>query len=133
MNYDQAAVRKVLDQVQSEGRTALSAPEGKTLCAAYGISTPRQGIAHSPQEAAGLAEEMGYPVVLKVESGDILHKTEAGGVVTGLTNAADVEAAYTGIMDSGKSFKTGSEPSKRRSLPSRRTWRRREPPLNHSN
>ena len=109
MNYDQAAVRKVLNRVQSEGRTALSAPEGKILCDAYGISTPRQGIAHSPDEAANLADELGYPVVMKVESGDILHKTEAGGVVTNLTNAADVEAAYTSIMDSGKSFSASAD------------------------
>lgn len=104
MNYDQAAVRKVLDQVQTEGRSALTAAEGKQLCDAYGISTPRQGVATSAQQAVELAGEIGYPVVLKVESGDILHKTDAGGVVTGLTNSAEVAQAYNSIMASSSSF-----------------------------
>lgn len=104
MNYDQAAVRKVLDQVQTEGRSALTAAEGKQLCDAYGISTPRQGVATSAQQAVELAGEIGYPVVLKVESGDILHKTDAGGVVTGLTNSAEVAQAYSSIMASSSSF-----------------------------
>lgn len=109
MNYDQAAVRKALDQVQTEGRTALTAAEGKLLCDAYGISTPPQGVATSAQQAVDLAEELGYPVVLKIESSDILHKTEAGGVVTGLNDSAAVEEAYNGIMDSGKSFNTSAK------------------------
>ena len=87
-----SAVRQILDQAKLEGRSALTAPEGKRVCDAYGIAVPKEGVAHSPEEAAGLAVELGFPVVMKIVSPDILHKTEAGGVVIGLKTEAEVEA-----------------------------------------
>src|ERR671933_829338 len=84
---DKAAVRKILDQVKAEGRTSLTAPEGKLVCDAYAIPVPKEGVAKSADEARKLADGMGYPVVLKIVSPDILHKTEAGGVLVGLTSA----------------------------------------------
>ncbi|MGH6929953.1 MAG: acetate--CoA ligase family protein, partial [Dongiaceae bacterium] len=72
---DKGAVRKVLEGVKAGGRAALTAPEGKVVCDAYGIPVPKEAVAHSAQEAARLAEGMGYPVVLKIVSPDILHKT----------------------------------------------------------
>ena len=74
MNYDRAAVRAVLDQVRTEGRTALTAPEGKQVCEAYGIPVPNEGLATSVQDAVRLAQEIGYPVVLKIVSTDILQR-----------------------------------------------------------
>ncbi len=91
MSYDKAAVQAVLDKVRAEGRTSLTAPESKQICEAYGIPTPQAGLATSTEEAVHLAEEISYPVVLKIASTDILHKTEARGVLTSLTSAADVE------------------------------------------
>ena len=79
----QGAVRRILDKVKAEGRTSLTAPEGKLVCDAYGIPVPQEGVANSAQEAAKLASGMGFPVVLKIVSPDILHKTEAGGVLVG--------------------------------------------------
>jgi acyl-CoA synthetase (NDP forming) len=76
-------VRGVLDKAKAEGRTSLTAPEGKRLCEAYGIPVPKEGVARSASEAVTLAAGMGYPVVLKIVSPDILHKTEAGGVLVG--------------------------------------------------
>ncbi len=105
MSYDQAAVRAVLDQVQAEGRTALTALEGKRVCEAYGISTPPEGLATSAGEAVRLAEEIGYPVVLKIASPDILHKTDAGGVLPGLQNATEVEQGYATIMANATTYK----------------------------
>ena len=87
MQGDRAAVQAVLDQVRAEGRTVLTAPEGKQVCEAYGIPVPKEGLAASAPEAARLAQEIGYPVVLKIVSTDILHKTDAGGVLTGLASA----------------------------------------------
>jgi acetyl coenzyme A synthetase (ADP forming)-like protein len=104
MSYDQAAVRAVLDQVRAEGRTALTAPEGKRVCEAYGIPTPPEGLATSATEAVRLAEEMGYPVVLKIVSTDILHKTDAGGVLTGLQTAAEVEQGYATVIANAKAY-----------------------------
>ncbi|MBM3223401.1 MAG: CoA-binding protein, partial [Candidatus Tectomicrobia bacterium] len=104
MSYDRAAVRAVLDQVRAEGRTALTAPEGKQVCEAYGIAVPQEGLATSAVEAARLAQEIGYPVVLKIVSTDILHKTDAGGVLTGLSSAAEVEQGYTRILSNARAY-----------------------------
>ena len=81
------AVRRVLDTVKAEKRTSLTAPEGKLVCDAYGIPVPKEGVAKSAAEAAKLASGMGFPVVMKIVSPDILHKTEAGGVVVGVKTA----------------------------------------------
>ena len=105
MSYDQAAVRAVLDQVQAEGRTALTALEGKRVCEAYGISTPPEGFATSAGEAVRLAEEIGYPVVLKIASPDILHKTDAGGVLPSLQDATEVEQGYATILVNATTYK----------------------------
>jgi acyl-CoA synthetase (NDP forming) len=80
-------VRRVLDAVKAEGRTALTAPEGKLVCEAYGIPVPKEGVAKSAAEAATIATGMGFPVVLKIVSPEILHKTEAGGVLVGVKSA----------------------------------------------
>ena len=77
----QETVRGVLDQVKSDGRTSLTAPECKAVCDAYDIPTPNEGLARSAEEAVSVAESVGYPVVMKIVSPDILHKTEAGGVL----------------------------------------------------
>ena len=95
-------VRAVLDEVKKQGRTNLTAPEGKRVCDAYGIPVPGEGIATSADEAVQLAEGMGFPVVLKIVSPQILHKTEAGGVIVGVKTAADVKSGFQQIMDSAK-------------------------------
>jgi hypothetical protein len=73
---DQGAVREVLHAARAEGRTALSAPEAKRVCDAYGIEVPQEGLATSAEEAVALADEIGFPVVLKIVSPDILHGGE---------------------------------------------------------
>jgi acyl-CoA synthetase (NDP forming) len=88
MSVDKASVRKILDKVKADGRTSLTAPEGKLVCDAYGIAVPGEGLATSAAEAAKLASGMGYPVVMKIVSPDILHKTEAGGVIVGVKDDA---------------------------------------------
>ena len=82
-------VRAVLDTVKAEGRTSLTAPEGKLVCEAYGIAVPREGVAKSAADAASMAAGIGFPVVLKIVSPDILHKTEAGGVLVGVNSAEE--------------------------------------------
>ncbi|MDE0207394.1 MAG: acetate--CoA ligase family protein, partial [Candidatus Tectomicrobia bacterium] len=98
MSHDQTAVRAVLDQVRADGRSALTVQEGKRVCEAYGIPTPAEGLATSVDEAGAQAERIGFPVVLKIASPGILHKTDAGGVITGLNSTAEVEEAYATIM-----------------------------------
>lgn len=98
-------VRRVLDKVQFEGRTSLTAPEGKLLCDAYGIPVPREGLARSASEAVTLASSMGYPVVLKIVSPDILHKTEAGGVLVGLGSDEEVAKGHDAILANARRYK----------------------------
>ena len=101
----QSDVRAVLDAVKASGRTSLTAPEGKLVCDAYGIPVPQEGLARSGAEAAKLAGDMGFPVVMKIVSPDILHKTEAGGVIVGVASAAEAEAAHDKILANAKAYK----------------------------
>jgi acetyl coenzyme A synthetase (ADP forming)-like protein len=104
-----AAVGEVLEAARTEGRTSLSAPEAKRVCDAYGIAVPREGLATSTYEAVTIAEDIGFPVVLKIVSPDILHKTEAGGVLVGLTSADDVSAGYETIVENARSYDANAE------------------------
>ncbi|MEV6238476.1 acetate--CoA ligase family protein [Lentzea sp. NPDC051838] len=107
--YDRAAVENVLAKVRAEGRSSLTAPEGKRVCDAYGIATPAEALAKSSEGAVAFAEEIGYPVVLKIVSPDILHKTEAGGVLVGLKNAAEVAEGYRTIIHNAKNYKADAD------------------------
>ncbi|MEZ7783103.1 acetate--CoA ligase family protein [Cupriavidus gilardii] len=104
MAYDKDAVRNILATAKEQGRTALTAPEGKLVCDAYGIAVPGEGLATSPAEAVELAGRIGFPVVMKIVSPDILHKTEAGGVLVGLDDAQKVEQGYQTILDNAKRY-----------------------------
>src|SRR5499433_2780367 len=97
-------VRRVLDTVRAEGRTSLTAPEGKAVCDAYGIAVPKEGVATSAADAAKIATAMGFPVVLKIVSPQILHKTEAGGVLVGLRTAAEVRKGFATIVANAKKY-----------------------------
>ncbi|GAB3001551.1 acetate--CoA ligase family protein [Amycolatopsis acidiphila] len=99
---DQSIVREILDKVRAEGRDSLTAPEGKQICDAYGIPTPREGLATTADEAAALAGEIGGPVACKIVSPDILHKTEAGGVLVGVQGADAVREAFDKIIANAK-------------------------------
>ncbi|NLL18944.1 MAG: acetate--CoA ligase family protein [Clostridia bacterium] len=85
-------------------RKALTEREAKQLLQLYNIPVVREEVARSAQEAVSLAEKIGYPVVLKILSPDILHKTEAGGVILNLHSAEEVTAAYDRIINNAKAF-----------------------------
>jgi acetyl coenzyme A synthetase (ADP forming)-like protein len=108
MAVNKKAVRAVLDRAKAEGRAALTAPEAKKICDAYGIPTPREGLAKSADEAAKIAARLKFPVVMKIVSDDILHKTEAGGVVVGVSSAAEAKRAYNAIVKNAKAYKKGA-------------------------
>lgn len=100
---------KACDRVQAEtiirtarqaGRTLLTEYESKQLLSAYGIPTVDTRIAKSPEEAVELAEKIGYPVVLKLYSETITHKTDVGGVRLLIQDAIAVRGAYNGIKNS---------------------------------
>lgn len=105
---NKAKVRKLLDAVRAEGRSSLTAPEGKQVCDAYGIAVPQEGLAGSAAEASALASRMGFPVVMKIVSPDILHKTEAGGVIVGVKSADEATNAYDTIIANAKRYKSAA-------------------------
>ena len=97
-------VSRLLGKAKAEGRDSLTAPEAKELCDLYGIPVPQEGLAKSADEAVKMAEGMGFPVVLKIVSPQILHKTEAGGVLVGVNSADEVRAGYQKIVDNAKAY-----------------------------
>jgi len=97
MSSSRDAVRKILDVVKSDKRTSLTAP------------VPKEAVAKSASEAAKVATGMGFPVVMKIVSPDILHKTEAGGVIVGVKTAADVEKNYATILANAKKYKSDAK------------------------
>ncbi|MEV6804962.1 acetate--CoA ligase family protein [Streptomyces sp. NPDC051132] len=102
------SLRALLRAVRAEGRTALTAPEGRVLADAYGIAVPGEALAGDVDEAVAAAARLGGPVVLKIVSPDILHKTEAGGVVVGVAGAADVRAAFHRIVENARAYDAGA-------------------------
>src|SRR3989304_4036978 len=92
-------VQVIIKKALAEGRSSLLEPEAKTICLEYGIPTPGFKVARSPASAAAFAGELGYPVVMKVVSPEIVHKTEVGGVMVGLSSSDAVESAYLRILE----------------------------------
>jgi len=105
MAYDKTTVRKLLDAAKAAGRSALTAPEAKSLCEAYGIAIPQEGVATTAADAANLASRIGFPVVMKIVSPQILHKTEAGGVVVGVKSAEAAHEAFSTITANARRYK----------------------------
>jgi acetyltransferase len=91
------APHPVIARAQAAGRTLLSEAESKQLLGDHGIPTTPTEVAHSAAAAIAAAERFGYPVVLKVHSETITHKTDVGGVRLNLTSADQVRDAYNAI------------------------------------
>ena len=102
---NKSSLRAMINSALAAGRRALNAPEAQQLCDAYGVPTPRQGVAKTSAEAVKMAARLRFPVVLKIVSDDILHKTEAGGVIVGVENGADVKRAFDQLVKNAKSYK----------------------------
>ncbi len=96
---------KIISQAQKEGRKALLETEAKTICVEYAIPVTKFKLAKNAGEAAEFAEQFGYPVVLKIVSPDIIHKTDAGGVIVNLKSKAEVQTAYGKILENAKKYK----------------------------
>ena len=109
MKNDKKAVQTVLDAVRNDGRSSLGPDETRRVCEAYGIGLPGEGLARTAAEAATLSAQIGFPVVLKVVSPDILHKTDAGGVLTGIENAADAESGFDAIIANARTHKADAQ------------------------
>jgi len=97
---DRAAAREIINSVATTDRTILTEYESKKLLEAYGIPTTKTEIAATVDEAVSWAEKIGFPVVLKLYSLTITHKTDVGGVVLNLRNADAVREAFNNIQKS---------------------------------
>jgi acetyl-CoA synthetase (ADP-forming) len=100
---------KIINQAKKENRKALLEPEAKTICMEYGIPVTKFEVALNENEAAKYADEIGYPVVLKIVSPDIIHKSDAGGVMVNLKNPAEVTDAYKKILENVKKYKSDAK------------------------
>jgi len=107
-DVDRAAAQAIITQARAEGRRNLTEIESKKIFAAYGLPVAITELATTEDEALALAETMGYPVVLKIMSPDILHKSDAGGVKVNLVDADAVRAAYYTILANARSYKANA-------------------------
>jgi len=91
-------IAQIIANARSQGRTVLTEIESKQLLVEAGISVAVATLARDAKEAAKTAEKAGFPVVLKIVSPDVTHKSDVGGVRLGLESATDVEAAFNEIV-----------------------------------
>jgi acetyl-CoA synthetase (ADP-forming) len=96
---------RILKEAYREGRKYLLETEAKTVCMEYEIPVTSFKLAKNEAEAVKFAEEIGYPIVLKIVSPDIIHKSDVGGVIVDLKSAKDVRNAYKQIIDNVKRHK----------------------------
>lgn len=101
---DQKKARAILQRVRDTGRTLLDEFEAKLLLSAYGIPTVQTAIAVNPDTAATIAARLGFPVVLKLWSKVITHKSDAGGVQLNLASEQEVRAAFQKIKDGAETY-----------------------------
>lgn len=88
----------IFDKVKKEGRAILTEYESKRILKQAGISVVETKLAKTQKEAVSLSQKMGFPVVLKIASPDVIHKSDSGGVKLSLNNIAEVKKAYDGIL-----------------------------------
>jgi acetyl coenzyme A synthetase (ADP forming)-like protein len=91
-------VERTLAQVRAEGRLTVGDAEARQIMKAYGITIPKSQLAANPDEAVEIAQRIGYPVVMKIASPDILHKTDIGGVKLNLMGESDVRDTFDLLM-----------------------------------
>ena len=103
-NVKKNTVKKILDNAKKQKRSALLEEEGQEILRAYGFPLPASKLAKSKKEAVDASKKIGYPVVLKIASPQIIHKSDAGGVKVNLQNAKDVENAFDTIIKNAKKY-----------------------------
>lgn len=101
-------VKEIFDRALREGRRFLLEPEAKEVCRLFGIPVTEFRVAKSEDEAVGFAGEIGFPVVLKVVSPDVVHKFDVGGVVLNLDSEEEVRAAYRRILENVRRNRPGA-------------------------
>ena len=106
---DKAKVRNVFENVLKSNRTNLLEEEGYEILQAYGFSTPKKILVTNEEESARAAEEIGYPVVMKIVSPQIIHKSDAGGVKIGIKNQSEATKAFNEILLNAKKYNPNAD------------------------
>jgi len=104
-DVDAKKVKVVLDNARKEGRTRILEDGGYEILSAYGFHRPKNIIATSEDECINAVKTVGYPIVMKIVSPDIIHKSDAGGVKVGLRTDEEVRAAFKTITDNARKYK----------------------------
>ena len=99
----------VIKTARADGRTALTELESKQIFAAYGLDITLAKIATSETEAVSIAKEIGFPIVMKIVSPDILHKSDAGGVKVDVNTVDEVKQYYNEIIANARAYKKEAE------------------------
>jgi acetyltransferase len=109
LSHDRERAALIIRKCLDEGRTRLGELDGNELLSCYGMPVLPIGLARTSLEASDIAAEMGFPVVLKIVSPQILHKSDAGGVFIGLKTRHEVEDAFKRIIANAKEFDPQAE------------------------
>jgi acetate---CoA ligase (ADP-forming) len=104
LHFERERAAQIVKECLDSGKTILGEYDGAELLKCYGFDLPPMNMAQSASEAAAMASEIGFPVVLKISSPQILHKSDAGGVVLGLKTKEAVENAFTEIMKNAYAY-----------------------------
>ena len=109
LNVNKAKAKKVFDKVKKEKRPNLLEEEGLEILRAYGFPLPQSSLAKNENEAVKIAKKIGHPVVMKIASPQIIHKSDAGGVKVNLTNDNEVKVAFKEIVKNAKKYNKKAE------------------------
>ncbi len=101
-DIDREAVEGIFESVRNKGRVTLLGSEAVSVARAYGINAPKTLTAFSVNEAKSLAQEIGYPLVMKITSPEITHKTDIGGVRVGIKDSEELVSAFKEMMTSAR-------------------------------
>jgi acetyltransferase len=104
LQFERAPAKKIIHGALQQDSSLLTEAESKAVLKAYGIPVNRADVADSPEEAVRLAQEIGYPVVMKIHSRDIVHKSDAGGVQLNLRSEEDVRDAFSKIVEGARTY-----------------------------
>ena len=106
---DKDKAQSIFDKVKEEGRTNLLEDEGRDILDAYGFPLPQSVVATTEDEAVAAANKIGYPIVMKISSPQIVHKSDAGGVKVNLTNDDETRDGFKTIMDNARKYDSNAD------------------------
>jgi 4-hydroxybutyrate---CoA ligase (ADP-forming) len=108
-SVDKERVKTIFDKVREQGRSNLLEEEGYEVLSAYGFPTPKSILVTTEEECTKAAEQLGFPVVMKIASPDIIHKSDAGGVKVGMKSNDEVRTAFKTIINGAKEYNANAE------------------------